>query len=447
MTEHERESNRGGRCASTVAPTSFNADIALAAATRRIRRHSRSSPMKLALLLATFLALWAPSLRAQDTSLEEFDEVDPYTKGQPELMKLAGIEAFGPIAWSGKVRSPDVKAALGGVDVIFIESANFRLASTLESYKIGEDREDKRWLNAEIAEFKKLFPKHKYGTKIDPWLRAHLWIRRLEQWHADFTKTFGLSYDDFTNLEKRAARGEPMGAGPYLGQKEKFTVLLAQKRSALGRYLRQYAGLDVEYSYRFQHENSYFLGTNFELLEEGERDFEIAFASGVAASLTANFVDAMRDSRNVAPEWFRYGLAHAAARRVDPRWNQWQAGGDPTSEDDDSWKWEPRVLGLAKNKVAPPWSEMMGWAKLEQIKPRDHMIVWSRVEWLLDERKDKARELLLAFTKPIDDWGPKRDELRVQQHAAALKNVLGATPEELDEAWLAWVQRTYGKKR
>ncbi len=404
--------------------------------------------MKLRFLLAALFSLWMPlALRAQDTALEEFEAIDPYTKGQPELMKLLGVEAFGPIAWSGTQRSPDVKAALGGIDVIFIESANFRLASTLESYKLGEDREDKLWLNSQLAEFKKLFPKHKYGTKIDPWLRAHLWILRLEKWHAEFTSTFGLTYDDFTNLEKRAKRGEPMGAGPYLGQKEKFTVLLSQKRSALGRYLRQYAGIETEYSYRFQHEDSYFFGSNFELLEENERGFEIAFAAGVAASLTANFVDALRDSRNVAPEWFRYGLAHAAARRVDPRWNQWGAGGDPTSEDDDSWKWEPRVLGLAKNKVAPPWSEMMAWTKLDQIKPRDHMVVWSRVEWLLEERKDKARELLLAFTKPIADWGPKRDELRVEQHKAALRDVLGATEEELDEAWRNWALRTYAKKR
>lgn len=439
MSMRDLDCLRGDRCASTAAPALFPCARAL----RELR-----TPMKIAALLLALVAPWlAAPVFAQDTSLEEIEDVDPYTKGQPELMKLLGIEAFGPIAWSGTLRSPDVQATLGGVEVIFIESANFRLASTLESYKIGEDREDKLWLNAQIAEFKKLFPKHKYGTKIDPWLRAHLWILRLEKWHADFTSSFGLTYDDFTNLEKRAKRGEPMGAGPYLGQKEKFTVLLAQKRSALGRYLRQYAGVDAEYAYRFQHENSYFFGSSFELMEENERGFESAYAAGVAASLTANFVDAMRDSRNVAPEWFRYGLAHAAARRIDPRWNQWSAGGDPLSEDDDSWKWEPRVLGLVKNDAALPWSEMMGWKKLDDIKARDHMIAWSRVEWILDAKKDRARALLLALTRPIDDWGPKRDELRLAQHAAALSEVFGVDAAALDAEWRAWAAKTYAKKR
>lgn len=397
-------------------------------------------------LALTALASAAPA-RAQDTSLEEFTQLDPYTKGQPELMKLLGIVSFEPIAWAGTHRSPDVKAALGGTEVIFIETEHFRFGSTLESYKFGEDREDKLWLNAELAEFKKRLPKFKPPTKLDPWLRAHLWALRLEAWYAEFTQSFGLTPEDFTDLEKRKERGEPMGKGPYLGQAGKFTVLLTEKRSSLGRYLKQFTGLEAEYSYRYKFEDSYFLGSNIETLKDSERGFEIAFAAGVAASLAANFVDAMRDSHGVAPEWLRYGLAHSAARRIDGRFNQWSAGGDPLTADDDSWKWAPRVLGLVKNEVALPWSEMLSWNKLDDIKPRDHMIAWSRVEWLLEARKDKLRELLLALTKPLDDWGPKRDELRLAQQTKALLDVLGADAATLDAQWRAWVVKTYAKKR
>jgi hypothetical protein len=427
---------RGGRHPAPAAPSSFRG------AALRIEAFAAW----LVLALAGLASLAAPA-RAQDTSLEEFAPVDPYTKGEAAAMERLGIVSFGPFSWAGTHRSPDVQEALGGIPVIFIETEHFRFASTLESYKIGEDREDKAWLTAELAEFKKLVPKFKPPTKIDPWLRAHLWARRFEALYEDFTTQFAITPEDFTQLEKRAKAGSPMGAGPYLGQKNKFTVLLTEQRSALGRYLKQFTGLETEYSHRYRFDDTYFFGANFEALKDHERGFESAFAAGVMAALTANFVDAFRDSNMVAPDWLRYGLAHRAARKVDARWNQWGAGGDPTSTEDTGWVWEPRVLGLVKNNVVPTWAEMMAWKKLEDIKPRDHMIAWSRVEWLMEKRKDKLRGLLLALAKPIDDWGPKREELRLAQQVKAFADVLGEDVEALDSEWRAWVLKTYSKKR
>jgi hypothetical protein len=426
----------GGRRAQPVAPSPF----------RRAAARFDAFATWLLLLVASAAWLAAPA-HAQDTSLEEFDAVDPYTKGEAAAMERLGIVSFGPFAWAGNHRSPEVQEALGGVPVIFIETAHFRFASTLESYKLGEDREDKAFLASEMAEFKKLVPKFKPPTKIDPWLRAHLWARRFEALYEEFTTRFAITPDDFTQLEKRAQAGSPMGVGPYLGQKNKFTVLLTEQRSALGRYLKKFTGLEAEYSYRYRFDDSYFFGATFEALKDHERGFESAFAAGAAAALTANFVDAFRDSNMVAPEWFRYGLAQSAARKVDARWNQWGAGGDPVSTEDTSWEWEPRVFGLVKNNVVPTWAEMMTWKKLEDIKPRDHMIAWSRVEWLMDKRKDKLRDLLLTLTRPIDDFGPKREELRLAQQTKAFADVLGQDPAALDEEWRAWVLKTYAKKR
>lgn len=405
-------------------------------------------------VLALLLAWLAPALAAlqnaaaaQDTSIEEFDEVCPHTKGQAELLAKLGVLKVGEIGWAGALKSADVKEALGGSGVLFLETEHFYLASTLESYRLGEDREDTVWLQEEMAELKKLLPKFKAPVKIDPWLRAHLWARRLEKWYADFVTTFGITPADFEELARKAKAGESMGQGPYLGMQGKFAVLLTEKRSSLGRYLKRYHKADGEYSFRGYQDNCLFYGANYESMKDGNMDRENAFAATVSAGLAANFIDASRDSRMVAPEWFRYAVAHRAARKVDPRVPQWGAGGPAAAAEENTWVWEPRILGLVKNNVALPWADMLAWRKLEDIKPREHMLAWSRLEFLIERRKDKLRDLWLAYTKPIGDWTGKREETRAAQHKADFARIMGPDIAALDAEWRAWVLKTYAKKR
>ena len=42
--------------------------------------------------------------------------------------------------------------------------------------------------------------------------------------HNSVGTAFSIREEDFESLEAKAAEGRPMGKGPYLGQKEKFTV-------------------------------------------------------------------------------------------------------------------------------------------------------------------------------------------------------------------------------
>ncbi len=115
----------------------------------------------------------------------------------------------------------------------------------------------------------------------------------------------------------REPRSRPMGAGPYLGQKEKFIVLLTDTRSALGRYLRTYVGVENEYSYRAKYPDCYFLGATYESLKDNGRDLDIALHTSVAGAVAQNFVDAFRNTNQSVPEWMRYGIAHWYGRRIE----------------------------------------------------------------------------------------------------------------------------------
>jgi hypothetical protein len=398
-------------------------------------------------LVVALLGPLAPGARAQDTSLEEIEAEDPWTKGDPELLKKLGIERIGAMPWTQSHASDGVVKTLGGIPVIFIETEHFRLASTLESYRPTGDRPEKERLEAEFAALKKRCNKFsKLPPKLDPWLRAHLYAYRMEQVYDQFMAAFDLKDADFASPLRKSADGRSLGQGPYLGQKNKFTVLLTQSQSAMGRYLRANFNIEPEYSFRSSWPDGYLLAMNFEAFKSGGRDLDQAMHVAMAAALVQNLLDGYRASFQAPPNWLRYGLAHWIARRIDTRFNQWNAGGassDP--ESDRSHLWEPRVLGLIKNEAATPLSKMMRWHKYEEIQPREHMLAWALVDWILTARKDTAHDLLFELAEPINDYGPTRGDKIVEQQERAFTKVWNMTPEQVDKAFQTWVEKNYKK--
>jgi hypothetical protein len=227
--------------------------------------------------LAVAFALLVPQATAQDTSLEKIEDEDPWTKGDPELLKKLGIVRVGAMPWTQTHASDGVVKTLGGIPVIFIETEHFRLASTLESYRPTGDRAEKERLEAEFAALKKLCNKFtKLPPKIDPWLRAHLYAYRIERVYDQFTTAFGIKDADFESALRKTADGRSLGQGPYLGQKNKFTVLLTQSQSSMGRYLRANFQIEPEYSFRSAWPDGYLLAMNYEALKNGGRELDLA---------------------------------------------------------------------------------------------------------------------------------------------------------------------------
>ena len=381
-------------------------------------------------------------LAAQDTSLEEFAATDPYTKGRRELLDKLGYVSFGPFHWADTQTSEDVRSILGGTAVLFVETPHFRIASTLGTYDPVGDRREKELLEAELGRLKRRLGRLKVGRELDPWLRLHLYAQRLEELYQDFLDRFGFEDGDFPGLPS----GPSMGAGPFLGQKDKFTVLLCGTESALGRYLTSTFSRQNEFYFRWAFRDCYFLGISSEALTAIDRELDVGLYTTVVAAMTLNLVEAFRGAGQNAPEWFELGLAHFYSRRIDPRWNNWGAGGNGDWETDDFWVWEPRVRGLVANDAATPWEEMLAWRTPSDVEPREHMLAWSRVSWLLEEKPEGLRQLALALTEPIPGASEEeRAKAAIEQQRAALEKAFGKTLPELDAEWEKFVLRRYEK--
>ena len=403
-----------------------------------IRARAASTPV----FAALFAFLLSGVVRPQDGGgMEEFEEVDPYTENDPEKMRALGYESYGPFEWLKGEHTPEVTEKIGAIPILWVETAHFRIGSSLNTYKIPGDRIEKDRLKDEIDRLRDKLGKLKAPKReLDPWLRLHLYAQRLEELYAAFLADFELTEADFADK------------GPHLGQKRKFRVLLAERKSEYARHAAQYLDFVNDSSYRFGWSGA---EMGFATNDETQRGFwvgvtgvpfdSVLYAS-VASSMAQVFVDAYRANDYGAPEWLRRGYSHFATRRFDERYMT-DAGYLPGQNvGDDDWVWEPRVSNLVKNDFFVSTADAFAWTRETKLNKRDHLIAWSRVDYLLREAEGDRAAFLRAVCLPPPKGAPDvaRNAL-VMRQSKALQDAFGVTPDELDEAWAEWVDDEYEK--
>jgi hypothetical protein len=394
------------------------------------------------------LATALPLLAQGGGKEEVFEAVDPYTRGQAEALAKAGYKSFGPFAWGAKHDTKELAQTVGGVAILFVETPHFKLASSLKSYECTNDKRENERVAAELKRLKARLPRIEVRERdLDPWLRVHLYAQRLEELYADFERRFGVSDADFA-LDAEGKMPPGMGEGPFLGQKEKFTVLLAEKNSTLARYVKRYFDADEERCFRAQFkEGGWFFGITAESRQTDGAYLDAALHCVLVEGMVHNLIDAFRNEGWRVPPWFKHGAAHGFARTIDERWFLFGGNELVQSREEEYWVWEPRVFGLVSNKAAPPWTESLTWQDQNSLSGHAHMVVWSRVQYLFQLRNGKQREFLMALTeRPPDSETGFDGRASPDRQNKALVAAYGSDAEALDAAWARWVQKTYAKK-
>ncbi|MAF67331.1 MAG: hypothetical protein CMJ84_16950 [Planctomycetes bacterium] len=401
--------------------------------------HRRSTA---ALFLATACAVLdspdAIALQGEGGEAEEeqFEEVDPYTKGDRELERRLGYERLGFFPWAAGQTTADVCEMMGGVEILWVETANFRIGSSLKTYDLSGDKREKALLKKELARLKKRLGKLKAPRReLDPWLRLHLYAQRMEELYAHFLERFGLSAADF-----------PEGA-PYLGYREKFLVLICERKSSFGRYTRIYHGSDQSWSFRTGFtDGAMFTGLSSEALSETSFKLDSALYCQLVSDMVLNFNDAYRVNYFNSPIWWKYGLAHWYSRRIDPRWTS--SAGVPSGRNwrEEDAEWRPRVGNLVKNDFFISTEKLFACSDYEDLNTRDHMVAWSRIEFLLEREEADLKGFLDAINrrKPEGDEAAVTAKL-VERQRAALEQCFGLSSAELDEQWASYVRKQYRK--
>lgn len=374
-------------------------------------------------------------------AMEEFEEVDPYTGNDPERMKLLGYVSYGPFPWLKGESTTDVQEKMGAIPMLWVETAHFKIGTSLNTYQIPGDREEKARLKEEIERLREKLGKLKAPKRdVDPWLRLHLYAQRMEDLYAAFLADFRLAESDFSAL------------GPHLGQSEKLRLLVCERKSEYSRHASLYLDLQSDTSYRFGWAGTGMgFATNDEMLRArwvgvSGVPFDSVLFCTIANAFGQVLVDAYRQNDYGAPEWLRRGYSHLVQRRFDPRWVTDAGYEEGQNVGDDDWEWQPRVSNLVKNDFFVSTADMFGWRSGAELNKRDHLVAWSKVEYLLTEVEGNHPAFLTSVCKKMPNRAPDvvANELVTRQNQA-LHTCFGLVPDELDVKWAKWVRDTYEK--
>jgi len=397
-------------------------------------------------------AFFDPLLAAQEEEEEEPWKKDPYTDNDPEKWKAAGYTDFGRFLWAGDHGTTQIEKTLGAVEIIWLETEHFQLGCSLNSYKIPPDKIQKKKILAELDRLREKLPTIPKKVRVlNPWLRAHLYAQRLEDLWAEYTGLLGVSLSDFPDKPGRLVKGHYMGEGKYLGQKNKFAVMIVTKESTLGRYCERFANAYAHggsKTHNFAESGSLFYGTCTELAE-GYLSDDSRLHCNVIFGVTKNLLLGLKGYIHSLPLWFTEGLAHWYVDQIDERYHMFSKTKETFPNGKKLWKWRPRIKKLAKfgPEAYPSGNRLFEWSDLNTLAISHHMMFWSKVDYLLTNQKEAFGKFILGMNDRIFQPGvPANIEKVLQYQKQLFTEAFGVDYEQFEALWADWVLDEYPTK-
>ena len=344
--------------------------------------------------------------------------------------------AHGPIA-IGPKGSAALAESLPSADWKFLETPHLRWAFALGPETV--DMADRKRVRAEIARLKLLLPSVPDDPKkLDPWLRLHLLAMKGEELYARFQELLQVTDDDFP--ETRAPDGPFMGAGKYLGELEKFEVVLHPSRELHRTFTTDLCGVSVTDSFRWHFKVEHKMLVSIPAEDPDLRRDRWLFPH-VAHNLSHAFLCAYKHFSYDPPIWIDEGLAHAIEKEIEPESVTTDGTEGASRETHMPSDWDAAVRKLVAAKKAATLAELMHAKEFGELDADRHLVAWSMVRFLIEEHPDALAQLLGGIKGQLDEEGrpSSRDLTGLQRRL-----LLGAgnwTPAGFDEAWRAWALR------
>ncbi len=383
-----------------------------------------------ALLVALCLAPQAMAQRGRDKGC-------PWCKDDPKVLEAAGLVGHGKMPF-GKNDSEEIKAFLSYTDPIFLESAHFRVASTLEEFTIPE-RQWKQYA-AELEGLRRKLPTMPKRLKtLDPWLRLHLYAERCEQRFARFLEIIDRKESDFP--PKRIFGQKYMGEGAYLGMKEKFEVFLHKDIRAFTDYLREHSGSTVKKTKREHYVSRGALGVVIPAMGD-LRDDENLHAH-LSHNLGHNFLLGYKHYSYEPPLWIEEGFAHVFEKEVSPEYNSFDSEEAAIGEMYQGSNWYEGVLKALDRGKAASLADLMHKKGFSDLGKEDHLIAWSKVEFLMSQHPKAWAKLLDVLRGRVDDQGYTDGGNLLDVQRDFFRDEFSWSFADFDREWEKWVRKAY----
>lgn len=363
-------------------------------------------------------------------------DVCPWCKNDAETMRKAGVVSHGPMPM-GPWTSDVFTAKLPASQWIFLETAHLRWASSLPAVEV--ELADQARVQAELDRLRAVLPSVPAKVKkLDPWLRLHLFAMRGEEFYARFQALLKVTDADFP--ESRQFDKPFMGDGKYLGEKEKFEVVLHNARATHDLFTQEFSGATVTGALRWHFPKVHKLVASIPCEDSDLRKDKTLFPH-VVHNLSHLFFCAYKHFSYDPPTWIDEGLALAMEKEINPRCatNEGEEGSYVDRVAPPDWNVAVRdMIGRGKHKNA---AELVYVKETGALGAEGLYTCWSMVRFLIEEHPDELARILGGIKGQLDAQGlPTGNDLPSLQRGL-FKEHGGWTYAAFDEQWKAWATR------
>jgi len=394
----------------------------------------------IAALASAALLLAAPLLATQEKANDP--KTCPYCKGDPELMKKAGIVSHGGFEFGKEDSTEKIDRLLATCDIRWIETAHFELGFALAPHKVKPEEKEK--LRAELTRLAEVLPGVDPKTKvIDVWLRTHLYAQRCEDTWKRWLEIFQVKESDFPPKNYVWDRqSKYMGIGPYLGQNSKYEVLILPSEATLQQFLQAQWGLLVKKTQRWNLPSKDTLSVAIGAGQENLREDE-GMHGHLAFNLAINLLDGFKHYSYDTPIWIREGLAHFMEREISPKYNSFDSAEGGTAEMTRKSKWEPEVRKLASAAKLPRMAEVLSMKEYSDLTLPRHYAVWSMTDFLIKTKPAEYARFNDALHGIVNAEGFADSSNLLDVHREKFKEIFGWSYADFDRVWVEWVLANY----
>ncbi len=382
-------------------------------------------------------------------------QLDPYTDNEPERMARAGYVSYGPFEFGQRgtaiATTEDIEATVPYAQILWVETAHFRIGLSLRTWPLPQEAKTKKKIRAELTELQKVLPKINPKTRrLDPWLRLHLTAYRLEKLYREFLELIGVEESEFpTSMDKVVVgQGRYLGYGPYLGMRQKYLVFVTTEGGTYLDYQTAFIGKTSAFGQRWHFKDIgglfYGVATKF---DDNALKHDTALHCDLTFNVSHLLLAGFRYYAYDLPVWISEGIAHWFERRVDPRWNTFTLSEGGGLQRRKEWQWEAETRKLLAAGKVTPFSEVYTWRNFSAISFNDHVLLWSRWDYLMSRGVPDFQSFLFEVKGRVrpDTWLADQDDL-VGATRQALQKVYGLSPINFDEHWREWVLANYAVK-
>ncbi|MBK7878347.1 MAG: hypothetical protein IPJ77_22050 [Planctomycetes bacterium] len=381
-------------------------------------------------LVAAVFALVLPLDAAQKAK----SDVCPWCKNDPELMKNAGIVSHGPMP-IGPKGSEEIVAKLPAAQWVFLETAHLRWASSLGPCNV--ELEDKKRVMAELARLKQVLPTVPDELKkLDPFLRLHLFAMKGEEFYARFQKLLAVTDADFP--ESRQATGPYMGNGRFLGEKDKFEVVIHSTRANHRLFVVDFAGTAPTDALRWHLKDEHKMIASVPAEDPDLKKDKLLFPH-VVHNLSHLFFDAYKHFSYDPPLWLTEGLALCMEKEIEPTstTNEGEEGGKSDVRGPRDWNAAVKKLVAAGKQKR--LAQLLPMKEVSELDEESKLTAWSMVRFLLDAHPEKTAQFLGGVKGQLDAQGIPTGRDLPDLQRKLLKDLWDWNPVTFDEAWTGWV--------